>query len=369
MSPKILVVDDEPTSFDVIEGVLYHELYTLHYASSGSEALRRIDSLKPDLVLLDMMMPRMDGAAVCQQLRANFDWRHIPVIMVTALSSKEDLYRCLEAGADDFIGKPVNALELRARVRAMLRIKSQYDELVAAREQVEALSRSREEMAHTIVHDLRHPVTTLLFACELLLQAELAVPLKQRVQMMKTEVQRLGDMLNMLLLTAKIEAQQLVLQPEAVDLSELIRDTLLPWQDAAAQKQVRLQQAGDRDPPILNLDSGLLRRVLDNLITNALKYAPAQSHIIVDVQTEAAAVVVNVADQGQGVEPQWSEIIFNRFETGAATGNEHIGLGLAFCRQAVQAHGGTLTVAANQPQGAVFSLRLPLSTPASVTGE
>ncbi len=333
----------------------------MHYASSGAEALRRLDSLKPDLVLLDMMMPRMDGAAVCQQLRENPHWRQIPVIMVTALSRKEDLYRCLEAGADDFIGKPVNALELRARVRAMLRIKSQYDELTAAREQVEQLSRSREEMAHTIVHDLRHPVTTMLFACELLLQAGLEAPLNQRVQVMKTEAQRLGDMLNALLLTAKMKANHLTLRPEAVDLSELIRDTLRPWQDAASQKQVQLPQAGNLEPPMLNLDSSLLRRVLDNLITNALKYAPEQSQITVSVQTEAEAVVVSVADQGQGVDPQWRETIFNRFETGSATGKDHIGIGLAFCRQAVQAHGGSLSVTANQPHGAVFSLRLPLA--------
>lgn len=365
MPPKILVVDDEPTSFDVVEGVLYREPYTLHYASSGTEALRRLDSLKPDLVLLDMMMPLMDGASVCRQLRENPDWRHIPVIMVTALSSKEDLYNCLEAGADDFVGKPVNALELRARVRAMLRIKSQYDELVAARERVEQLSRSREEMAHAIVHDLRHPVTSMLFACELLLQASLDDPLMQRLHVMKAEAQRLGEMLNMLLLTAKMEAHHLTLQREAVDLSELIRDTLLPWRDAATQKQVQLQQVGDREPPMLNLDTGLLRRVLDNLITNALKYAPPESQITVGLETEAEAIVLTVADQGQGVDPQWSETIFNRFETGDAlgSGSEHIGLELAFCRQAVQAHGGSLSVSANAPKGAVFSVRLPLSVP------
>lgn len=128
---SILVIDDEERVFDVIEGLLIREGYQLTYASSGPAAIQQMDALQPDVILLDVMMPQMDGIEACRQIKANPNWKHIPIIIVTALTSKADLARSLEAGADDFISKPINSLELRARVRSMLRIKIQYDALTA----------------------------------------------------------------------------------------------------------------------------------------------------------------------------------------------------------------------------------------------
>ncbi len=128
----VLLVDDEASIFEVIEGLLYREGYELTYVSSGKEALNRLDEIQPDVILLDVMMPEMDGIETCQRIKSNDRWCHIPIIMVTALSSKEDLARSLDAGADDFVSKPINSIELRARVRSMLRIKLQYDALVAS---------------------------------------------------------------------------------------------------------------------------------------------------------------------------------------------------------------------------------------------
>src|SRR6476469_4203935 len=128
---SILIIDDEESIFEVIEGLLYREGYELTYIDSGKEALNRIDEIQPDVILLDLMMPEMDGIETCKLIKSNERWRHIPIIMVTALSSKEDLARSLNAGADDFVSKPINSIELRARVRSMLRIKLQYDALSA----------------------------------------------------------------------------------------------------------------------------------------------------------------------------------------------------------------------------------------------
>jgi len=125
--PSILVIDDESDNFDVIETLLSNQDYHLEYIDNGYDALSSLDVLNPDLILLDVMMPGLDGIEVCQQIKARPEWQNIPVIMVTALAAKEDLARCLEAGADDFISKPVNRFELVARVKSMLRIKKQYD--------------------------------------------------------------------------------------------------------------------------------------------------------------------------------------------------------------------------------------------------
>ena len=130
--PIILIVDDEPDNFDVIELILHEQNYVLHYASSGREALSRIDTFQPDLILLDVMMPQMDGIELCRRIRNLPAWKNIPIIMVTALSTKEDLAKCLNAGAYDFISKPLNTLEFRARVKSMLRIKKQQDLLERA---------------------------------------------------------------------------------------------------------------------------------------------------------------------------------------------------------------------------------------------
>ncbi|XZN96393.1 MAG: putative bifunctional diguanylate cyclase/phosphodiesterase [Microcoleus sp.] len=130
--PSVLVVDDEPDNFDVIQALLSDREYDLYYASSGQFAIDSLDVFRPDVILMDVMMPDLDGIEVCQRIKALPQWESVPIIIVTALSAKEDLARCLKAGADDFISKPVSGLELRARVNSMLRIKQHYDDLQAS---------------------------------------------------------------------------------------------------------------------------------------------------------------------------------------------------------------------------------------------
>jgi two-component system, sensor histidine kinase and response regulator len=126
---SILIVDDEPDNFDVIQSLLHDNGYKLHYAISGEHAIASLDKFDPDVILLDVMMPGLNGMEVCKQIKAMSKWKSVPIVMVTALSSKEDLARCLDAGADDFVNKPVNGIELRARVKSMLRIKKQHDRI------------------------------------------------------------------------------------------------------------------------------------------------------------------------------------------------------------------------------------------------
>jgi two-component system, sensor histidine kinase and response regulator len=144
---SILVVDDEPDNFDVIEALLTDRDYALHYASHGQEAIASLDKFDPDVILLDVMMPDMDGFEVCQRIKAMPQWQAVPIIMVTALASKEDLSRCLSAGADDFVSKPVNSVELRARVQSMLRIKKQHD-------RIQSLSKLQRNNIHSLENNL-----------------------------------------------------------------------------------------------------------------------------------------------------------------------------------------------------------------------
>jgi two-component system, sensor histidine kinase and response regulator len=146
-SYSVLVVDDEPDNFDVIEALLPSETYQLHYANCGKDALASLDKFDPDLILLDVMMPDLDGIEVCKQIKLMTKWHAVPIIMVTALSGKEDLARCLAAGADDFINKPVHGLELLARVNSMLRIKRQHD-------RIKSFSKLQRNNIHTLSNNL-----------------------------------------------------------------------------------------------------------------------------------------------------------------------------------------------------------------------
>jgi diguanylate cyclase len=154
-SLSILIIDDEPDNFDVIEILLSQQDYQLHYAASGKDAIATMDSFNPDLILLDVMMPEMDGIEVCRRIKAMPQWAAIPIIMVTALTSKEDLSLCLEAGADDFLSKPVNSLELRARVRSMLRIRQQYQQLECFNTELEIKVKERTAQLNQMIFEDR----------------------------------------------------------------------------------------------------------------------------------------------------------------------------------------------------------------------
>ncbi len=144
---SILIVDDEPDNFDVIQSLLPGESYKLHYAISGEHAIASLDKFDPDVILLDVMMPGLNGMEVCKQIKAMSKWQAVPIVMVTALSSKEDLARCLAAGADDFVNKPVNGIELRARVSSMLRIKKQHD-------RIQSFSKLQRHNIHSLTSNL-----------------------------------------------------------------------------------------------------------------------------------------------------------------------------------------------------------------------
>jgi two-component system, sensor histidine kinase and response regulator len=144
---SILVVDDEPDNFDVIEALLPSESYQLHYASSAEAAIAALDKFDPDVILMDVMMPGLNGIDACKQIKAMSKWQSVPIVMVTALSGKEDLARCLTAGADDFVNKPVSGIELRARVNSMLRIKKQHD-------RIQSFSKLQRHNIHSLSNNL-----------------------------------------------------------------------------------------------------------------------------------------------------------------------------------------------------------------------
>jgi len=274
----ILIADDEPSARDTLEALLFREGYDLTFAASGQEALACLDDLAPDVILLDVMMPELDGFEVCRRIKADERWRHIPVILVTALGSKEDLAHGLDAGADDFLHKPVNGIELRARVRSMLRIKRQFDEL-------EATMRLREDLSHMIVHDMRSPLT-LIWMTIPAIERSITEPQELRyLDMIETEIRRLDSFLNDMLMLAKMQENRLILNRSQVDVNRIVQAVGETHSAVAQSKSISLVvELPQEESRQVSLDASLFQRVLDNLLSNALKFSPPESTVTLRVQ-------------------------------------------------------------------------------------
>ncbi|MEB3212892.1 MAG: response regulator [Leptolyngbyaceae bacterium] len=352
---SILVVDDEPANFDVIETFLGQQGYQLHYVDSGEKAIASLDTIKPDLILLDIMMPNMNGMDVCQSIKAMPQGRAIPVIMVTALVSKVVLSQCMKLGADDFISKPINSLELRARVQSMLRIKQQHDDL-------QSLLKLRQDMVNIVVHDLRTPLGTIFFGLDTLTSFECDRDQRQAIlKNMQYAGQRLQALTDEMLLMAKLEDGKFFLEKSPVDITELISLILVGFEGVLDKKALTLIRELPDLGTCIYLDQAMIRRVIENLLANAVKFSPIEATIIIKVfHLESGDLQVTIADQGPGIPPDLRQKIFEKYEIGTPMENvAQVGLGLAFCKMVVEAHGGTIRVEQNDPQGSIFEVTLP----------
>jgi two-component system sensor histidine kinase/response regulator len=357
-NPHILIVDDEPSARDALEALLFRQGYDLAFAASGPEALACLNEIKPDVILLDVMMPGMDGFRVCQRLKTDKRWRHIPIILVTAFDSKEDLALGLDAGADDFLPKPVKGLELRARVRSMLRIKKQHDEL-------EATLRLREDLANMIVHDMRNPLTAILGFSQLLKRNITARDALEDIEVIWTQARRLESFLNDMLMLTKMEKGKLILNRSTVDINQLLLEVQKSHSVIVRSKRINLVTDLPEEARPISLDANLIQRVLDNLISNALEFSPAESTVTLHVEYPGAEpasphVRIQVLDEGPGIPEKHRDRIFDKFEI-VALKKRHIpqiGLGLAFCKMVVEAEGGRISVGANEPKGTVFTVEI-----------
>ena len=357
--PRILIIDDEPMARETLEALLYCEGYELLFSTNGIDALQQMPELAPDVILLDVMMPGLDGFAVCRQLRKTPQLSHIPVILVTALDGVDALARGLEAGADEFISKPVNSVELRARVRSMLRIKMQYDALART-------LHSREVLSKLIVHDMRNPLAAILLYSQLLQRRGAHTPEQASYfDLIQSEAQKLNTFLDDILLLAKMEKDELIVTRTPVDVGQLIGELKQKYAPLAASQNVDfiVIHHGATAAPVA-LDRHLFQRVLDNLLSAAFKRSQADSQVTLQIEyanhPHAPHLRICVIDQGPGITPEAIEHIFDKYAIGdwQPSDKTGAGLGLAFCRMVIEAHGGKIYAANNADKGAVITIEV-----------
>ena len=257
--PIVLVVDDDETTRLTFGGLLADEPYDLAFAADGSEALRRVRDMPPDTILLDIIMPDIDGYEVCRRLKADAKSRHIPIVMVTGLTAREELIKGLNAGADEFLHKPVAAAELRARVRSMLRIKEQYDRL-------ESVITVRKALSRLIVQEMRNPLGAVLADTEALALADSVSDRARFVEDVRAEVLRENVLLNDLLALMRMETTGIVLNRVAAGVNNLLREVGRFHAAVARSRLIDFRLELPPQPHPVHIDVTLVRRMVNSIV-------------------------------------------------------------------------------------------------------
>ena len=367
--PHILVVDDNEQNRALARATLELEDYDVALAKNGEEGLRAFAARTPECVLLDVRMPGMDGFETCRRMRALPGGGDVPIIFLTASRDVDTFDQAQACGGDDFVTKPVQPTEMVLRVQAAMKVRrldatnKQYFELIRRqRDDLLRLQLQKERLSSFVVHDLKNPVASIDLLAQLLQRDKKLPPdTRSTAEAIRVEVASLMRLILNLLDINKSEEGQLAPTLAPLNVGELLASLVETTQVRARAKEIDLtSELGGVE--LLSADRDLLRRVLENLLDNALRYAPSGSRISVSAVLHPDEVELRIADQGKGVPESLREGIFERFvqldsgeRTAPRTGR---GLGLTFCRLAVEAHGGRIYVEDANP-GAVFCLRLP----------
>jgi signal transduction histidine kinase len=356
--PSILAVDDNPENLRLLNGVLSSHGYEVRPVTSGRMALQSAERSPPDLVLLDVSMPEMDGYEVCERLKAHQTLREIPVIFLTANIETEAKLRGFDAGGVDYIAKPFQVAEVLARVRVHVSLVRAREELSRNYERLRALEKLRDDLVHMVVHDMRSPLHAILMHLAILRRRVADRPEAiANVDMAGQAADNLNKMTNELLDVSRMEEGKMTLQPEACDLSTLVREVTTSFDAGSGRLEVDCQE-----PIGVECDAGLMRRVLENLIGNGLKHTSARTAVEVSAVAGDVVARLSVRDRGDGVPEEARERIFEKFgaiPTPASRGYHSAGLGLAFCKLVIHAHGGTIGVNARDGGGSEFWFELP----------
>jgi two-component system, sensor histidine kinase and response regulator len=341
----ILAIDDIPDNLFLIKLALEQEGYHVILVDNGTTALAQIEKSPPSLILLDVMMPGMDGYEVTKRIREHPNLPYIPILLITA-HEHSSLIKGLDAGADEFIRKPVHIEELQARVRSLLRLKQTIDQ--------------RENFVHCLTHDLRTPLVAADRMLALIGQGvfgDVSSDLQQAVGSIINSNQNLLQMLNTLLEVHCYEVGDKTLSFTKLNLKELVEEVVNELAPLAQEKGLEMKMDLEGQTSDIQGDRLELRRVIANLIGNAIKYTDRGS-ISIRLYQSSSSVAIEVEDSGVGIAAEEQKNIFERFRQGTHKRSGH-GLGLYLCKQIIQSHQGTIEVNSEAGKGSVFTVKLP----------
>ena len=360
-SSDLMVVDDNPKNLKLLERMLYDCGFRVRLFPRGKMALASAAANPPELFLLDINMPEMDGYEVCRQLKSDPHLAAIPVIFLSALNDTGDKIKAFEVGGVDYITKPFQLEEVRARIETHLALRRSTFLLQQSFDKLKELERLRDSLVHMIVHDMRTPLTIISGSLELLLQTEgkqMSEKALSRIDKAKLGTNKLIEMVNSLLDISKLESGTETIHPKPVDIIELVQEVVGAFSDSPTGHKVHAEVL--TGPVIASCDRGMVSRVIQNLIGNATKYSPNGTDVTLRLEQRSESIRITVRDQGPGIPVEHRNRVFDKFYQVGHKKNSS-GLGLTFCRLVVEAHGGTIGVDSEPDNGSEFWFTLPLS--------
>lgn len=373
----VLVADDVETNVELLRDQLAPLGCRIIQAATGPEALAMATAERPDLCILDVSMPagnlgvndRDTGFEICRRLKRDPRTARIPVIFVSALNDAGDRIKAIESGGDDFLLKPHNRHVLGARVRSLLQLKGATDALEESLRRLRDVQRSRDDLTRMIVHDLKTPLTSMLATLEMLRDGDFGA-VGDRAARALSDVEGKGEdllaLIQDLLDVSRVDDQPLALHPEPIAPAALLAELTFDWSLRFRQEQTTARTEVTDDAPIFHADKTLIKRVLSNLIQNAITHTPLPVTITLTARRDGSGILFTVADDGPGIPPEFQDTIFQQFAQIAVPHAPRVrssGLGLAFCRVAVESHAGRIWVRSTEGEGSTFHIHLPIRFP------
>jgi signal transduction histidine kinase len=355
----ILLVDDAPANLQLLSSMLKAQGYQTRPVRSGLLALKAARAAAPDLVLLDIDMPEMNGFMVCEQFKRDPELCDIPILFISALNEPADKVRALRAGGVDYVTKPFEFEEVAARVHTHLELARQRQELQQSQQRLQELETLRDSLTHMIVHDMRTPLNVLQMGMDLLKET-LPDPNEEQARLIQVIFENHGKLTAMateMLDVSRLEANQMSLVKTPNDLVQTAQEVIAQMTLITSGKGLILTAP---EPVRATYDHDIIQRVITNLLSNALKVTPVGGKVEVRVYRSENAARLAVVDAGPGISREHHELIFHKFHRLVYKDKRGIGLGLTFCKLALTSHGGSIAVESEPGQGSTFVFSLPL---------
>ena len=353
----ILIVDDNPMNLLLTSHVLENEGYATLTADDGRSALKELEKQTPSLILLDVMMPEMDGYEVCRLINANEDWTEIPIIFLTANAQTENLVEGFKAGGVDYITKPFKGEELLVRVKNHL-------ELADSKKMIVEMNKSRDKLYSIIAHDIRSPLSGILQTVDAIDQGYFdpnSDDFRELIHHLKIRTKETSTLLTSLLQWTRLQSEEIQLDLKQNDISVVIKSCIQLLEANAHDKDIRLIYE-DTLPGVCIYDEVSIHTVIRNIISNAIKFTPTSGSITIKINQAGTQLQINIQDTGIGMSDEVIKTIFERnqhFSSSGTANEQGTGLGLMLVKDFVKKNNGQIMVNSSIGQGTIFTISLP----------
>ena len=363
----ILIVDDNQTNIILLQAILKRAKYNTVSATNGADALRIMQEMHPDLVLLDIMMPEMDGYEVARRKDEIEDIQSIPFLFVTALSDTNSMVKGFKAGCSDFITKPFNTEEILIRIHHQIINVENRRIINSKNEELKSLIRNRDKLYAVVAHDLRSPLGTIKSVLDILdenLNSEIiGFELYDLLHATTESADELFGLLENLLFWTRTQMGKLIFQPKEIKITDAVTDAIKATSSMSNIHRIDISYSDNTDNATVLADKNMITTVIRNILVNAIKFSDEDSSIEIETKIVDNQLSCSITDHGCGMDDEVKQALQQQISI-TTTGKhqeEGTGLGLTLCREFIRAHNGNLSFESEMNVGTTFTFTIPLS--------